>query len=345
MEQSNRNHRIISNGAMIMIKLSISMFFGVFLPIVALAADHYMKIMWMGGSLLYTVGAIFLLPRMTYLYIVIGSGILTLFLWLIYFRTHHKRYGGFIGGILLFNALFYAAFGIAGVYRLLIIPVWLPPFCAAPVLFLSSIRAIKNARSVLSKPYVIVSFIAGFLSVIILSLVVVKQPWELIKHLPNAKGANLSGMNLSHIYLDGCTGVTFEEADLSQADLSYAWFVNCEFNMQKANLYGADLKHAVLSIVNLTKADLRGANLNDASIYQTDFTGSDFRDASLGFRAWGRVIMENTNLCGTDLRGIKNTEGVYVWKNAIYDSNTLWPEDFDPVQAGVVLHAEEKTTK
>ncbi len=76
--------------------------------------------------MLYTVGAMFLLPRLGYLYITIGSGIVTLLFWLIYFRKKGKRYNGFIGGILLFNALFYFMFGVMGVVRLSIIPVWFP---------------------------------------------------------------------------------------------------------------------------------------------------------------------------------------------------------------------------
>jgi uncharacterized protein YjbI with pentapeptide repeats len=115
--------------------------------------------------------------------------------------------------------------------------------------------------------------------------------------------------------------------------------------MHKVNLYKADLSHAVLSVVNFTEADLRRVNLNDAKIYEVDFTGSDFQDASLGFYAQGRVIMRNTNLCGADLREVKYISGVYVWEGAIYNTATLWPKDFNPVEAGAVLSTEEDTAK
>jgi hypothetical protein len=296
-------------------------------------------------DMLYTVGAMLLLPRLSYLYVTIGSGVITLLLWIVYFRKYGKRYNGFIGGILLFNALFYLVFGIAALYRLLVIPVWLPPFCAAPILFLSGVRALRIARSIMHKWQIVLTSTAGFLFVLMLTLFIVRQPWGLIKYLPNAQSANLSGMDLSNIYLDGCSGVTFEEADLSYADLSYACLVNCNLNMRKANLQEANLSHAVLSIVDLNKADLRGANLDNAKIYEVNFNESDLQGASLGFHALGRIDMCKANLRGADLRKIKNIPGIYYWEGAIYDSATLWPEDFNPTEKGAILHADEDATE
>ncbi len=325
-------------------RISIYVFFGILLPVVALAVNYSM-FAGSGFDMLYTVGAMLFLPRVSYLYVTIGSGIVALLLWIVFFRTYGKRYNGFIGGVLLFNALFYLVFGIAALYRLLVIPVWLPPFCAVPILFLSGIQALRIARSVMHKWQVVLTSIAGSLFVVMLSLLIVRQPWGLIKYLPNAQGVNLSGMDLSHIYLDGCSGVTFKEANLSYADLSYACLVHCNLNMHKVNLQEANLSHAVLSTVDLTEADLRGANLNNAELYQVDFTGADLQGASLGFHARGRIWMENANLCGADLREIKTISGVYVWEGAIYNSATLWPKDFNPVEEGAVLIADENTTE
>lgn len=321
------------------LKISTYVFFGIILPVVALTANHILDLLskGLGFNMLYTVGAYFFLPRLNYLYVTIGSGIVTLFLWIFFFRTHGKHYNPFIGGILLFNAFFYLLFGIAGIYRLLIIPVWLPPFCAAPILFLSSVRALRIARSVMHTRYVILTFLAGLLFVPILSLSSVRQPWELVKHLPNAKGANLSGMDLRYIFMEGGTGVTFEEADLSHADLRYASLHHCNINMQKVNLQGADMSFSSLSNLNLTEANMRDVNLNNATIYEVDFTGTDFRGASLGFYAGSRISMENTNLCGADLRNIEHIDGVYYWEGAVYDSTTLWPEGSELPKEDMVL--------
>ena len=51
--------------------------------------------------------------------------------------------------------------------------------------------------------------------------------------------------------------------------------------------------------------------------------------------------MGKANLCGADLREIKNILGVYFWEGAIYNSATLWPKDFNPVEKGAVLVADE----
>ena len=342
VDQSNVEKNATPAESMSRSRISIYAFFGILLPVFALYVNYRL----LGGSsfdMLYAVGTMFMLPCPAYLYVTIGSGIVTLLLWMIFFRKYGKRCNGFIGGILLFNAFFDLAFGIAAVYRLWLIPVWLPPFCAAPILFLSGIRALRIALSVMLKRQVAVTAIAGFLFVVTLSLFIVKQPWGLIKHLPNAKGVNLSGMDLRHIFLDGWSGVTFEEANLSYANLSYACLSRCNLNMHKVNLYKANLSHAVLSNTNLTGADLRGANLNNTVIFEVDFTGTNFQGTVLDFHA-GRVVMEDVNLCGADLREIKNISGVEVWKGAVYNSATLWPKKFDPVKEGAVLLADEKTT-
>lgn len=336
----------ISAGTMSRTQLSIYVILGSLFPGSALVANYIIshRFAGMDFDMLYIVGALFLLPRLAYLYVIIGSGIAALLLWIFVFRIYGKRWNGFIGGILLFNAFFYFLFGIAGIYRLFLIPVWLPPFCAAPILFLSGVRALKIARRVMQSWKVVLTTLVGFLFVILLSLFMVRQPWGLIRHLPDAQDANLSGLDLRHIYIDGCTGATFEGANLRDADLRHACLVHCDLNMHKVNLQGADLSYAFLSIVNLKEADMRGANLNHAEIYQVDFTGTDFRDASLGFYARGRIEMGNVNLCGADLSEVKEMQNIYTWEGAVYDSTTLWPNGFDPASKGAVLFANENTT-
>ena len=312
----------------------LALIFGVILPVVALVFNYKLSQQLRYFNMLYTVGTMFLLPRTAYLYITIGSGIVTLLLWLIFFRKKGKRCNGFIGGGLLFNALFYFVFGVMGVYRLLIIPVWFPPFCAVPVLISSGLKSLKIARTVISNSKVILSAFAGAVFVVVLSLSVVRQPWDFVRHLPNAAGADFSGMNLSNIYIESGSVITFEGADFSFANLRNS-FVRC--NMQNTNMKGADLRNIRLYRVNLKGANLSDANLNNAEIYEVDFTGADFQGASLGFNARGRIDMSDANLCGADLSKLENTDRIY-WRDGIrYDSSTLWPDDFDPNGFGLVL--------
>lgn len=90
-------------------------------------------------------------------------------------------------------------------------------------------------------------------------------------------------------------------AQLGRADLFHADLVG-------ADLRGADLGEALLSAANLSQADLTGANLAFADLTEANLCGADLSEANL-FRA--------------DLRG------------ALYDVQTRFPSDFDPVAAGL----------
>jgi len=68
---------------------------------------------------------------------------------------------------------------------------------------------------------------------------------------------------------------------------------------------GANLEGAYLDGVNVVKADL-----TEADLFGANLTGANFRGANLG---------------GVDLKGAKANE------------DTVWPEGFDPVAAGVIF--------
>ena len=73
---------------------------------------------------------------------------------------------------------------------------------------------------------------------------------------------------------------------------------------------GADLRRADLFGADLEGADLSGANLNEANLYEADLNGSDL----------GEALLSGANLIG-----------------ARANKNTVWPEGFDPVAAGVIF--------
>ncbi len=189
----------------------------------------------------------------------------------------------------------------------------------------------------MSKKRVIASAFAGVVLVIVLSLAIIRQPWGFVRHLPDARGADFSYMDLSDLFVEGGSGVSFEGADFNHANLRNSSFVHCRIIMQNVNMEGADLTGVCLSGVDFEDSNFSGANLNDAEVYQVDFIGVDFQDARLGFEAQGRIFMDNANLCGADLTQLKNIGGVYSWRGAKYDSSTLWPENFDPNYHGMIL--------
>ena len=80
---------------------------------------------------------------------------------------------------------------------------------------------------------------------------------------------------------------------------------------------GADLTWANLVRVSLTEADLTGANLS-----QADLTGAE---------------LIKVNLIGANLGEATLIQATLA--QALYDGNTIFPADFDPVAAGMFLLA------
>jgi uncharacterized protein YjbI with pentapeptide repeats len=117
---------------------------------------------------------------------------------------------------------------------------------------------------------------------------------------PNLKGADLRGSNFAGANLRGSN---LRQANLREANLTMAALILAD--LTGAKLYKANLREANLRQANLRQANLAGANLKRADLREADLTGA--------------------NLVEADLTG------------AIADKNTVWPEGFDPVAAGVIF--------
>ncbi|MEA5604315.1 pentapeptide repeat-containing protein [Nostoc sp. UHCC 0252] len=105
--------------------------------------------------------------------------------------------------------------------------------------------------------------------------------------------------------------------DFSKAELGNA-------NFQGINLKGSDLSYADLSEANLSGANLRGSDLSFADLNQANLRDADLRGA----------LLMSANLRQADLKGT-NLE------KADYDRNTHFPQDFDPVKAGMQIKFED----
>ena len=103
----------------------------------------------------------------------------------------------------------------------------------------------------------------------------------------------------------------FSKAELGNADL------------QSINLKGSDLSYADLSEANLSGANLRGTDLSFADLGQANLKDADLRGA----------LLMSANLRQADLKGTK-------LEKADYDRSTHFPEDFDPVKAGIQIKSE-----
>jgi uncharacterized protein YjbI with pentapeptide repeats len=160
-------------------------------------------------------------------------------------------------------------------------------------------------------------------------------------------GADLTGATLADADLQGAdlTGANLEGADLTGANLEAA-------HLKEANLAGAKLPGALLAGVhlpgarlrwadlaqaNLAGAGLRGANLAGANLPGADFEEADLAEASLASANLEGANLEGANLEGANLLGANFTKADLEYTDltdAVYDSETTWPADFDPKAQG-----------
>ncbi len=117
-----------------------------------------------------------------------------------------------------------------------------------------------------------------------------------------------------------------ERADLSGADLRYAYLIDADLscanlsgaNLSGANLSGADLAGAYLIDANLTDADLTdadlsGANLSGANLSCADLSGADLAgayliDANLTDADLSCANLSCANLSGANLSDVQANE-------------------------------------
>ena len=108
-------------------------------------------------------------------------------------------------------------------------------------------------------------------------------------------------------------GISFEDATLENGD-----FTN-------ADLYGANLYGATLESCSFVNADLRWSTFFEACFHNCDMRGARFGISEIGGPTWVmQVDFSGSNLDGADFTG------------AVYDDQTVFPEDFDPAQRGLV---------
>ncbi len=143
------------------------------------------------------------------------------------------------------------------------------------------------------------------------------------------RGANLREISLSNANLSGydLSGIDLSRANLSGANLSGAHLnvskLSCA-DLSGANLSGANLSRADLSGADLSEADLRGADLSEA-----DLRGGDYDAFDLFFSSPGFTRLKEANLNGANL------------EKAYFDERTLFPDEFNAIEAGAYLIAPD----
>ena len=151
-------------------------------------------------------------------------------------------------------------------------------------------------------------------------------------HLPhpdsagvNWAGADLAGHNLAGHNLAGANlaGANLTGANLRRANLKGAYLFG-------ANLTGVTAVDADLTNANLEWSTLKAANLDGATLRCADLTRANLTQASLR-----NTALPEVNLIGTNLRGAEITGASL--SAAVADLNTVWPDGFNPADAGVLI--------
>lgn len=153
----------------------------------------------------------------------------------------------------------------------------------------------------------------------------------------------------------------------NELDLEYADFENVHLTdlyITSANLSHSNMNGVRLIKCNLNASDLSGANLADAKLTFSNLSGTDLKDATLHNTYLFGVNLQNANLINADLsnanlqhanlsdadidismvdalHGTRYGYDESKWCNtdftdALYDEDTIFPKDFDPVAAGMV---------
>lgn len=172
----------------------------------------------------------------------------------------------------------------------------------------------------------------------------------------NLTGANLSNtdlrsVNLSQANLEGATikAAKLSGANLSQANLSQAQLMQSDLsyaNLEEANLSQSDLKDAIFSSANFSKTQLaqtdlsgiiisKDTNFSEANLNQANLKGLNLRAANLMGASLTEANLSRTNLLGSNLEAAK-LDGANL-QQAICNPETIFPPEFNPVEAGAYL--------
>ena len=147
---------------------------------------------------------------------------------------------------------------------------------------------------------------------------------------------NLAGVDLSNVNL---RDVTFEGVDLTSTILLNAEFSGVAIrnsNISGLALGGNDLAYAVLRGSNLVDTDFTEANLAFADLADTDIRGARFDGANLvGATLFGALWLAAGSPAPSFIGAAYSLNSVDELGNAVAD--TIFPEFFDPVAAGMIL--------
>ncbi|MGK7907287.1 MAG: pentapeptide repeat-containing protein [Synechococcus sp.] len=153
----------------------------------------------------------------------------------------------------------------------------------------------------------------------------------------NFASAEFENVDLSQAVFRGSdlSNTKILSSNLSQADLQ-------EVDLENANICDANLQDANLVRANLSEASLIDSNLQGVDLGQAHLKGANLADTNLKKANLTLANLSLANLVGADLNRANLDRTIL--KDAIYSETTRFPEEFDPVQAGMKI-VDPATTK
>ncbi|OQX65059.1 MAG: hypothetical protein B6I38_05410 [Anaerolineaceae bacterium 4572_5.1] len=144
------------------------------------------------------------------------------------------------------------------------------------------------------------------------------------------KGTRLNQANLERA---GLIGAELQDARLLRTNLYGAYLMGA--NLTGAWLVFANLEEANLTGASLKTANLHGANLTSANLQEANLTGANLKGANLSKANLHQACVSRVDLSGANLTG------ALLYKTT-FNSDTKWPNDFDPIAAEAILVEQEK---
>jgi hypothetical protein len=116
---------------------------------------------------------------------------------------------------------------------------------------------------------------------------------------------------------------------------------------ERLRLFGADLRRANLSRAHLVDADLEGTRLGgawmpEARLDDADLSRADLREANLAGASLKGAELTGAILCGAHVEGASLREAILTdaqLDDVVANQATIWPEGFEPQEAGVIVKA------
>ena len=135
---------------------------------------------------------------------------------------------------------------------------------------------------------------------------------------------------LSSHYINGSYAPpNYEIPDFVEENLSKTIFLGAW--LPSSDMSGSDIRFSDFTASNLSGANLSNAKAKGVIFYDAVLSNADFSDADLQGADLRWADLREANLLNANIKG------------SIYDFNTIWPDGFDPEQAGAfLLGAKEK---